>query len=117
MLSSWNADVMRKDVYLSAYYGDDFTRQSYADLLRKMGQIFERWFRRPSVPLAASGEVSEQHTKRGVFVCLRYWEVWVDWWWKHVQECFPTFAKSERLAMIYHPRVCSSSLFGGGCLI
>ena len=83
ILSSWDADVSQQDIFLFPFAQKDFTRQAYADLLRKMGQVLEGWL-------------------QGFRVCVRLYdrEVWKAWWRTHIKECFPTFAKSRRLHII-----------------
>ena len=110
ILGSWDADVSQQDVFLFPFFQEDFTRQAYADLLRKMGQVLEGWLQSPLVPSGADGEASDQRTKRGVWVVLYDRESLKDWWRRHIVECFPTFAKSSQLCMRYLPCECSRTL-------
>ena len=104
MLSSWDAGVPLQNVNLSACDEDKYTRKAYADLLHTIGQALEEWLRGLPVSSRADGEGSEQYTKRAVCVQLYDWGVWRDWWWTHIEECFPTFAKSDGVCMTYDPR-------------
>ena len=110
MLSLWDADVPLQRVYLSPNYECEFTRQAYADLLRKIGQVLEWWLEGSVVLSGAEGGASKQHTKRKICVRLYDWEVWNAWWQRHIKECFPTFAKSCRLGINYVPRECRSDI-------
>ena len=106
LLSSWDADISRQDIFLFPFAQKDFTRQAYADLLRKMGQVLEGWLQGFLYPSEADGEASQRHTKRRVCVRLYDWEVWKAWWRTHIKECFPTFAKSDGLYFNYKTREC-----------
>ena len=110
MLNSWDADGSQQNVHLSAHNHEEFTRQAFIDDLRPMAKVLENWGNGSLVPSGAGSEVSGQYNKRRVCVCLRDWEVWRDWWWMHVQECFPTFAMSDALQMSYSPRECCSDI-------
>ena len=112
MLDSWDADVPQQNVHLSANHHEGFTRQAFVDVLYPVAQALKDWGNGSLVPSGAEREVSGPYTKRRVCVCLRDWEVWKNWWWMHVQECFPTFAKPQsRLRMSYFTRKCSSGPF------
>ena len=114
MLSSWNARVSLQTIHLSAFNTADFTRQAYIDLLHVLGQVLDGWFHdshSSPVPSRRGGEISERLTARKLFVNIFDWEIWEDWWWAHVQECFPVSAKSGGLQMSYDPRECSSNMF------
>ena len=106
MLDSWNADVSSQNVRLSAYDEQEHTRQAFADFLHVMGRVLEAWAQGASAATTADGEASEQRTKRGVCVDLYDWEVWKDWWRMQIEECFPTFAKSDGLYFNYKTREC-----------
>ena len=109
MLKSWDADVPLQEVWLMAYNEDDFTRQDFVDLLRAVGRLLKKWALQSPVSSSVDGEVGERHARREVCVELYDWEVWEDWWWRHLAKCFRTFAKSDRLYKTYDPRKCSSS--------
>ena len=106
-LNSWDANVSQQDIFLFPFAQNDFTRQAYADLLRKMGQGLEGWLQGCLYPSKADGGASKQRTKRRVCVRLYDREVWKAWWRTHIKGCFPTFAKSRRLRIHYYPRECS----------
>ena len=106
ILGSWDADVSQQDVFLFPFFQEDFTRQAYADLLRKMGQVLEGWLQGFLYPSEADGEASQRHTKRRVCVRLYDWEVWQACWRTHIKECFPTFVKSNGLYIQYYPSEC-----------
>ena len=105
-LSSWDPDVLQQDIFLFPFAQNDFTRQSYADLLRKMGEVLEGWLQGFLYPSEADGEPSQRHTNRRLHVALHDWEVWKAWWRTHIKECFPTFAKFRGLHIQYLPREC-----------
>ena len=106
ILSSWDADVPMQDVFLLPFDEGDFTRQTYSELLHKMEQVLEGWLHGSVVPSGADGGASKRHTKRRIRVVLYDWEIWHDWWWTRIKECFPTIAKSRRLRVKYKPREC-----------
>ena len=106
ILSSWDADVSQQDIFLFPFAQKDFTREVYADLLRKTGQVLEGWLQGFLYPSEADGGASKQRTKRRVCVRLYDWKVWKAWWGTHIKEYFPTFAKSRRLHIHYFPRKC-----------
>ena len=106
ILSSWDPDVPVQNAYLTPAWEEAFTRQAYADLLRRMGQVLEGWLQGFLYPSEADGEASQRNTKRRVCVRLYDREVWKAWWGTHLKECFPTFAKSRRLHIHYFPREC-----------
>ena len=110
LLILWNVDDSEQSVYLRASYEQAFTRQAYADLLRKMGQVLEGWLQSSLVLSGADGEASEQRTEHRICVVLHDGESCKDWWGRHIMECFPTFARSHGLRMDYQPRECSSDL-------
>ena len=103
ILCSWDADVPQQNVYLSPL-SRMFTRQEYADLLGEMGKFLEGSFHGSLAPSRANGEARKQYTKRTVCVKFSDWKVWEDWWRARIVECFPTFARSNRLRMRYDPR-------------
>ena len=106
LLSSWDADVSQQDIFLFPFAQKDFTREVYADLLRKTGQVLEGWLQGFLYPSEDDGEPSQRQIKRRVCVRLYDREVWKPWWRTHIKECFPTFAKSRQLHIHYFPREC-----------
>ena len=113
VLDSWDADVPSQNVRLSAYDEQEHTRQAFADFLYVMGRVLEPWAKGSQAATKADGEASGQRTKRGVCVDLYDWEVWKDWWWTQIEECFPTFAMSDALQMSYSPCECCGDIFVG----
>ncbi|TBU31892.1 hypothetical protein BD311DRAFT_79785 [Dichomitus squalens] len=99
MLNSWDPQVPLQNVHLRAYYEYNFTQQSFADLLGTVGLVLEDLLRESAGPPSADGEVGEQGRRWQIWVDINDWEVWRDWWWTHVQKCFPTLAKSAALRM------------------
>ena len=109
MLTSWHADVPQQDIRLLPVC-KMFTRQAYADLLRRMGPLLEEWHQSSPAPPGADGEAGEPHTECRVDVRLYDWEVWKDWWRTRTAECFPTVAKFHGLHMTYWHRECLSDI-------
>ncbi|TBU27027.1 hypothetical protein BD311DRAFT_666186 [Dichomitus squalens] len=105
MLNSWESDSegpLRR-IYLQPSIPRIFTRQDFADLLGTVGRAIEEVLHESSAPPSADGEVGEQGGRWRIVIHLNDWEVWLDWWRAHVQECFPTFARSHGLGMYYRP--------------
>ena len=116
MLNSWNAGVSPQ-VNLCAYTQECFTRQGFVELLREVGRVLEGWVHRSLVliPSSLPEQVGEQHIHCHICVQLHDWEVWKNWWWMRLEECFPTLAMSDRLRMTYDFRECSSSSCFDNC--
>ena len=110
ILRSWDPDVPVQNAYLTPAWEEAFTRQAYADLLRKTGQVLESWLHGSLFPTGAHGEASRRHRKRRVRVVIYDREVWKDWWGTHIKKCFPTFAKSRGLRIKHRPRECRKDI-------
>ncbi|TBU37314.1 hypothetical protein BD309DRAFT_876683 [Dichomitus squalens] len=103
MLNSWDSKLPLQVAYLQPDYEQDFTRQGFADLLATVGRVMEELLQDSSAPPSADAEVGEQGRRWDIYVDLHDWEVWRDWWWTHVQKCFPTLAKSHGIWMNFNP--------------
>lgn len=77
-----------------------FTRDTFVDVLRALGCITEDWFR--DVAEVEDGRELRQSVK----VRIYDQEKWREWWWGHVQTCFPTWVRLKRLEMEYLMREC-----------
>ncbi|TBU62328.1 hypothetical protein BD310DRAFT_988975 [Dichomitus squalens] len=100
-LISWKPDVPLPIVHLHAYHEYHFTRQEFADLLGTVGRVVDELVDESRAGPSAAGEVGEQGGR---------WRIWAgiydskncrDWWWTHIQKCFPTLARSAELDMSY----------------
>ena len=104
MLSSWRAEVPVQFVGITPYCHNWFTRQEYADLLSTVGRVLEEWLGDVAGAANVNEAFSEHNIGRRVVIYIKEWGSWEDWWWKHVQECFPTFARLGGLEVMYEMR-------------
>ncbi|TBU51527.1 hypothetical protein BD310DRAFT_971218 [Dichomitus squalens] len=100
MLKSWKAEVSLQTVYLVARAEDQLHRQQFTRLLSIIGLVLEKWLLDGTVSSVAA-QVSEHDVRRRVSVGIHDRQVWRDWWWKRLEECFPTFARFDALQMDY----------------
>ncbi|TBU22514.1 hypothetical protein BD311DRAFT_675930 [Dichomitus squalens] len=103
MPNSWDSAVPVRNIHLVPVIPSEFTRQCFADLLSTVGRVLEELFHDSYAPPSGDGEVGEQGRRWRLWVDVCDWEVWRDWWWTHVQKCFPTLAKSHGLTMNFDP--------------
>ncbi|EJF55713.1 hypothetical protein DICSQDRAFT_175598 [Dichomitus squalens LYAD-421 SS1] len=102
MLKSWKAEVSLQTVYLVARAEDQLHRQQFARLLSIIGLVLEKWlWNGTDTPSSVVAQVSEHDVRRRVSVGIRDRHVWRGWWWKRLEECFPTFARFDALQMDY----------------
>ena len=105
MLKSWRSDVSHRSIFLRARAPMKFTRQEYASLLSTLGNIIEECIgkteEQSSVdrkPETMKKSVVELH----VLICD--WGGWQEWWRKHLEGCFPSFAKRRWINIDYLAR-------------
>lgn len=102
MLNSWQLKGPSHTVRIVPYVEQQFTRRKYADLLSIIGRIMEEWLSGAGGPSNRDEAVNEHDLRRRIIVYIRDWESWRDWWWRHVEESFPTFARCGGLEMNSH---------------
>ena len=78
----------------------EFTRGGLAEVLRAVGAMTERLLRPiQETTRACASEDTDTRTQCAVVVTLWDWEWEADWWWDHVQSCFPTWALKGTIFM------------------
>ena len=104
MPDSWRAEVPVQFISITPYCHNWFTRQEYAELLSTVGCALEGWLGDIARSSNIDEKVSEHNMKRRIVIYIKEWESWEDLWLKHVQECFPTFARLGGLEVMYEMR-------------
>ncbi|PIL29511.1 hypothetical protein GSI_08319 [Ganoderma sinense ZZ0214-1] len=76
-----------------------FTRRDFADVLRTLGAIVEKSL--GAVKEASSSAQASEGARPlyRVSIVLHDRETEEQWWWAHVRQCFPTWARAKRLRM------------------
>ncbi len=102
LLCSWRPKPGVADPVVIFFTNDAqaFTRQAFVDVLRALGRITEDWFR------GVSESANAPDLRQSVKVRVYDSETWREWWWGHVQACFPTWVRLRRLDMELLTRGC-----------
>ncbi|TBU43570.1 hypothetical protein BD309DRAFT_1019168 [Dichomitus squalens] len=100
-LISWKPEVPLPIVHLHAYHEYHFTRQEFADLLGTVGRVVDELVDESRAGPSAAGKVGEQGGRWRIWAGIYDSENCRDWWWTHIQKCFPTLARSAELDMSY----------------
>ena len=103
LLSSWRPRCSKRLLFFDPGVISRFTRRGFADILRALGAIAERSL--PTIQRPSSrGRPDVKRTRYRLAVQLWDWETEKEWWWNHIQRCFPTWARSKRLRMHFLTR-------------
>lgn len=104
MLNSWKAEVPFQYVRLCASFEKQCTRNDYADILVAVGRVLERWAADSALLSDTHSAVPIRSSLPIIDVKIYDWQAWEVWWRAHIKGCFPTFAKSEALKILYGTR-------------
>ena len=86
-----------------------FTRQSFADVLRSVGMIAEKWLQTVSKQPSEGDSGTDTQVKYQLVVPIHDWDAKGEWWEDHLKSCFPTWLTLKRFAWSFNPRKCTSS--------
>ena len=97
MLNSWRVEESLATVRIVPYLESWVTRQEFADVLGVIGPVLEEWLGDVVEQTSTEEKINKHDVRRSVVFRMHEWGVWRDWWWRYLEEHFPTFAKFGKL--------------------
>ena len=106
LLTSWTPQHSEPRLVFHPRYESQFTRQSFADVLRGVGMIAEEWLQTVKKQPSEGGSGTDNRVECKLEVAIYDWDAQKEWWDDHVKGCFPTWLKLKRLAWSLKTRKC-----------